>query len=98
MLNFSKDASGGTLEAFSSQILPSENSLMREKPEKKGYFGPLMRGPKANNIFSMKAQLSLLKSLDRSSLRIMPRVLEVLREWKTTWERIMLSIIFLPST
>ena len=53
---------------------------------------------KSNSVFSMKGQLSLSKDLERSNLRIMPRVLEVLREWTTSWVRIMQSRICLPST
>ena len=46
LLILPKDASGGTLESFSNQILPSENSLVQEKLEKMGDFGPLRRSPK----------------------------------------------------
>ena len=45
-MNFAKAASGRTSKAFSSQVLPSENSPMQEKPEKVGDCGGLMRGPK----------------------------------------------------
>ena len=44
LINIAKAASGRTLEAFTSYILPSENSPMQEKPEEVGDFGPLMRG------------------------------------------------------
>ena len=46
LLILAKAVSEGTLEAFLSQIIPSENSPMQEKPEKMGDFGPLRRSPK----------------------------------------------------
>ena len=46
----------------------------------------------------MYSQLILSKALERSSLRSIPGVLVFYKEWITSWARMTLSRICLPST